>query len=228
MRIGRWLTPLALIGLLGASAPALALDEDGEKEGVKLPKAVRKTVKARFPEAKIRGTSKEKNEKGQTVYEVEMVIKKKMVDVIISAEGKIEEIEKQIDLSDLPSAVTAALFKAYPKAKIEKVEELTGEDDKVLYEVVLLSKGKKTMEVVIVPNGKILETVEAAEDDDKPKAKKKEKGEDDDEDDKPKAKKKEKGEDDDEDDDKPKAKKRKKGGHDKEMDDDDDENDDDE
>ncbi len=216
MRIGRWFTPLTLIGLLGAAAPTLAVEEDGEKEGVKLPKAVRKTVKAKFPEAKIRGTSKEKNEEGETVYEVEMVIKKKTVDVIINAEGEIEEIEKQIDLSDLPSAVTAAISKAYPKAKIEKAEELTGEDDKVLYEIVLLGKGKKTMEIIVVPNGKILDSVKDDDDDDKPKAKKKEKGDDDD--DKPKAKRNEKGDDDD--DDKPKAKKMEKG-----EDDDDDEDD---
>ena len=100
-----------------------------------LPKVVKKTVNAKYPGAKIRGVAKEKNEEGETVYEVEMTVKGKNVNIIVNAEGDIETIEEQIDADDLPKAVQAAAKKNFPKGKITKAEKVTDEDKKVTYEV---------------------------------------------------------------------------------------------
>jgi uncharacterized membrane protein YkoI len=224
MRVSRWIMPAALLGLSGLSATAALADE--KKISVEdLPKVVLKAAKKAFPEAKIVGASKETDE-GETIYEVEMKLDGKSIDVEIDDEGEIEVVEKEIEVEDLPRAVIKAAKTKFPGGKIEKVEEVTDEDDVVVYELVIAAKGKST-EVVFSPNGKIQKDEEDDEEEDekgKDKAKKKEKDEDDDKgkdkakkkekDDDDKAKKKEKGEDDD------KGKGKKKG---EEEDDDDDE-----
>ena len=85
-------------------------------------------------------------------------------------------------------AVRKKLAARYPKAKIEKAEEVTkGEDGPVRYEVAI------TTEVVLTANGKIVQAEEEAEDEKKPTAQakksKKDKEDDDDDDDKGKARK---------------------------------------
>ena len=181
MRLDRWTLSLAMIGLLAFTSTSFARenDDETEKAKVKAPKAVMKAVKSAYPKAKVRGLSKETNKEGETVYEVELTVKGQNVDLIVDEEGEIETTEKTIVLSDLPGAVLRAIKSKYPKASIELAEELTLKDDKVLFEVSLTLKRKKSVEVVIAPNGKIIEqkTVEDEDDDEKPKAKKKEKGE---------------------------------------------------
>jgi hypothetical protein len=212
---------LALLGLLAFTPVSYAWEDDdeAEKAKVKAPKVVKKAVKAAYPKAKIRNVSQEKNEEGETVYEVELTVKGQNIDLIVDEEGEIEETEKTIALSDLPGAVLRSIKAKFPKASIKKAEELTLEDDKVLFEITLTLKGKKPAEVVIVPNGKIIE-LKMTEDEDegeKPEAKKKVKGED----------KEEMDDEEDEDDDKkPKAKKKGNGEAKEEMDDDEDEDDD--
>ncbi len=156
-----------------------------------LPKAVLKAAKKAYPEAKIVGASKE-TEEGETIYEVEMKLDGKSIDLEIDDEGEIESVEKEIEVGDLPKAVIKAAAKKFPKGKIEKVEEVTDEDDVVVYELAIAAKGE-TIEVVMSPNGKILKG-EDEDDEDEDKAKKKEKDEDDEKGEK-KAKKKEKDDD---------------------------------
>jgi uncharacterized membrane protein YkoI len=140
-----------------------------------LPKAVLKAAKAQFPGAKIRGASKEV-EDGETMYEVEMTVDGKNVDLLIEPNGEIEAIEKEIEIEDLPRAVLKAARARFPKGKIEKAEEITSEDDKVVYELSIVTKGEETVELVIVPNGKILENED--EEKDEKEAKKQEKNDD--------------------------------------------------
>jgi hypothetical protein len=185
-----------LAALLGLSMLAGVSHADEEKIAVeKLPAAVKKAVKKKFPEAKIVGAAKEV-EDGATTYEVELKVEGHSVDLALNAEGKILEMETEIPIDELPKAAKKRLAARYPGAKIEKVEEITkGEDGPVHYEVAIKA------EVVFTAKGKIVKPKGADEEDDKPAAKAKEKDE---EDDKPAAKakkKKEKEEDEDEDDD---------------------------
>jgi Putative beta-lactamase-inhibitor-like, PepSY-like len=170
-----------LAALLGLSMLAVAAHADDEEISVeKLPAAVKKAVKKTFPEAKIRGASREV-EGGKETYEVELKVDGRSVDVALNAEGKILEIEKEVPVNELPKAVKKRLAEKYPGAKIEKAEEITrGDGGPVHYEVVIKA------EVVLTAKGKVVRASEEDEDDDeKPaaKARKKEKKEHEDEED---------------------------------------------
>jgi hypothetical protein len=102
------LVPALLIGL-----PASESRGDEEKIPVKeLPGAVRKAAKAMFPTALIVGASKEEDDK--TTYEVMFKHEGRAIDVTMAADGKILEIEKEIDDDDLPRAVKKAVATKYP------------------------------------------------------------------------------------------------------------------
>jgi len=154
MKIFRCIAPTIAISLFLVSSVVLAEDEKYTFDD--LPKAVKKTVKAQYPEAKIRGVAKEKNDEGETVYEVEMTIKGKAVDIIVDKEGDIETIEEEIDAEDLPKAVKAVYTKSFPKGKITKAEKVTDEDKKVTYEVLVKVGDKEPFEVLMAKDGKIL------------------------------------------------------------------------
>lgn len=172
MRIALRAVSAALLGLV--VAPSSAPADEKKIEISELPKAVVKAAKKAFPEAKIVGAAKE-TEDGETIYEVMMKLDGKSIDLAIDDEGEIEEIEKEIEVEDLPRAVIKAARRQFPDGKIAKVEEVSDEDDKVVYELAIETKGGKTAEVVFSPNGKILDD-EDEEDDDK--GKKKDKDED--------------------------------------------------
>ncbi len=178
MRSARWIIATVLFGMLGAATVALA--DEKKIEISALPKAVVKAAKKAFPEAQIVGAAKE-TEDGETIYEVEMKLDGKSIDLAIDDEGEIEEIEKEIEVEDLPRAVIKAARKKFPEGKIAKVEEVSDEDDHVVYELAIeTKKGGKTIEVIMSPNGKILKDDAEEEDDEKgEKAKKKGDKEDD-------------------------------------------------
>jgi hypothetical protein len=143
----------------------------------RLPKAVIKAVKARFPKAEIKGAAKEE-EDGKTTYEVMLKVKGRAVDMALKADGTILEIEKEVPVDELPKAVKKALAARHPKAKIAKAEVLTkGEHGPALYEIAI------TSEVVLSAEGKFVEPEGDEEHHEKATAKSKKSEKDDDEDD---------------------------------------------
>ena len=135
--------------------PSLAVRADEEKVPLKdLPKAVSNAVKKKFPKAKVVSASKELEDK-KTVYEVTIEDGDQNVQVTVTPEGEITEIEKEIAAKDLPKAVTEALDEKYPAATIKKAEEVT-KGKELTYEVLLVTKDKKTVEVKLDPKGKVL------------------------------------------------------------------------
>jgi hypothetical protein len=184
----RKLFVMGIVSVLGLAVVMMPARADEEKVSVdKLPAAVKKALKRKFPKAEIEKATKEV-EDGNTVYEVELEIKDRSVDVSLKADGTILEIEREVPANELPEAVRKKLAARYPKAKIEKAEEVTkGEDGPVRYEVAI------TTEVVLTANGKIVQAEEEEEDEKKPtahaKKSKKDKEDDDDDDDKGKARK---------------------------------------
>jgi uncharacterized membrane protein YkoI len=148
---------IAALAVVVLVVPAFRAEEKEEKVPLdKLPKAVVEAVKAKFEGAKLVSAEKEK-EDGKTVYEVNIKHKGHTIEVTVTPEGKIVSVEKTIEAKDLPEAVAAALKKKYPKATIKKIEELS-KDDKVTGYEVLLTSGKKTVEVVFDPSGKVTKT----------------------------------------------------------------------
>ena len=125
----------------------------------KLPKAVVEAVKKRFPKAELVAAAKETVDK-KTEYEVILKNEGQKIDVTLTPDGIILGMEKEISAKDLPKAVTKTLKKSYPKAVYKKVEEVIkvkdGQENLEFYEVLLETADKKTVEVKVEANGKIL------------------------------------------------------------------------
>jgi len=150
---------LAILAVVVLIVPAIrAEDEKEEKVPLdKLPKAVVEAVKAKFSGATLVSAEKEK-EDGKTVFEVNLKHKGHTIEVTVTPEGKIVSVEKTIKENELPEAVADALKKKYPKATVKKIEELSNGDKVTGYEVLLVTAGKKTVEVVFDPSGKVTKT----------------------------------------------------------------------
>jgi hypothetical protein len=155
-------TTLAVIGIVAADEEKVALD--------KLPKAVSEAVKKKFAGAELTGASKE-TENGKTVFEVSVKHKGHKMDVTVTEAGMIETIEKEIAAKDLPAGVRSAIDKKYPNATFKIVEEIIkvkdNKDTLDVYEVLLVSTDKKTMEVCVAPDGKITKEEEKREEEKK-------------------------------------------------------------
>jgi transcriptional regulator len=125
----------------------------------KLPKAVEEAVKKRFPKAELVAAAKETVDK-KTEYEVILKNEGQKIDVTLTPDGVILGMEKEITAKDLPKAVTMTLKKTYPNADYKKVEEVIkvkdGKETLAFYEVLLETADKKTVEVKVEANGKIL------------------------------------------------------------------------
>jgi uncharacterized membrane protein YkoI len=119
-----------------------------------LPPAVEKTVAAQSEGATIKGFSTEK-EKGQTLYEVELMVNGHSKDISMAADGSIVEVEEQVVLDSLSADVKAGLQAKAGKGKILKVESLTKKGKLVAYEAQVDTNGKKS-EVQVGPDGKPL------------------------------------------------------------------------
>ena len=150
----RWIVSLAVCALV--SVPARA---DVEKVPLdKLPKVVAGAVEKMFPKAKVVSASKELADK-KTVYEVTIKDGEQNVQVTVTPEGEITEVEKEIAEKDLPKEVRATLAEKYGKVTIEKAEEVT-KGKELTYEVLLVTKDKKTLEIKFDPKGKVLNVEE--------------------------------------------------------------------
>ena len=98
-----------------------------------------------------KGAVKE-TDKGKMFYEISIRHEDHAIDVLLTPEGKIVEIEKEIAVRDLPKPVREAIAAKYPNGVVKKAEEKT-EGDAVSYEAIVVT----TVEVRFDPSGKVLE-----------------------------------------------------------------------
>src|SRR5215469_18245778 len=89
-----------------------------------LPVAVQKTVDEQSKGATVKGFSTEV-EDGKKIYEVELTVNGHTKDISMDSQGHVLEIEEEVSLESLPSAVKEGLTKAAGKGTIQKVETLT-------------------------------------------------------------------------------------------------------
>jgi hypothetical protein len=146
-----------LVGLvLGLALVGAAAAQDKSKDkpvDLKiLPPAVLKAFQSAYPQAVIKGASKEV-ENGVTQYEVESVDGTLNRDLLYLADGKVVEIEETTAPENLPAPVKQTLAKDYAGAKVLKAEILTKGATKS-YELSLELKGKK-LSVTIDALGKV-------------------------------------------------------------------------
>lgn len=150
---------VACMGTVGAWA---ALGEDEQKIPLdQVPAKVKAAVVAKFPNGKMESAEKE-IEKGKTSYEIALSLEGSKVEVIVSEEGVIQEVERQIEPTAIPKSVMAALKAKHPDPAIKKAEEVT-KGGETFFEVVVSSAGGKDVEVKLGAEWKIVseETVEA-------------------------------------------------------------------
>jgi hypothetical protein len=126
----------------------------------RIPKTVMDALHARFPRARI-DKSTRANEENEVVYDLEFTEDGRKCEADIRENGTYINYEKAIPASDLPTAVRAAIDRRYPNATLNEVMEETEVSGKVerlsAYEVVLVTAGRKEVEVRVSPDGKILE-----------------------------------------------------------------------
>ncbi len=129
----------------------------------KVPAAVMKAVKAKFPGAELKKAARE-TEDGKTLYEVTLTHDGSNYDVALQENGTFAEIEKEIKAADLPKPVTDAVKAKYPRATMGKVEEITKGETKNFE--VHLKDGDTSRELVLSAAGKILEQEDGEEGED--------------------------------------------------------------
>jgi uncharacterized membrane protein YkoI len=134
--------------LLGFLAPTTAQERQISRKGV--PPAVLAAFTSAYPNATIKGFSKEK-ENGQTLYEVECEEGKTMRDVTFTEDGTVVSVEETVEISEVPPAVKAALDNRVPGGRIKKAEKII-KGGVITYEFQVKHNGKK-IEIVYDPEG---------------------------------------------------------------------------
>lgn len=151
------LAAFALFVLL-ATGKTRADEEPVPKD--RIPKAVMDALLARFPRAMIDKCVKEK-EGADTIYDIEFKHDGRKCEADIKDNGTFLNYEKAIQAKDLPEVVRAAVEKKYPNSTMKEIMEETEVDGKTekrsAYEVVLATANKKSVEVRVSLDGKILE-----------------------------------------------------------------------
>jgi uncharacterized membrane protein YkoI len=168
-----WVGCAVVMGLALTVSAAYAADEakPEAKAKVKLPEAAAKALKDAFPKATVDEVKMEK-EKGITVYEVELEEGKSEMEVEVTADGTIVEIETDVEMKDVPEAAAKAIQAAAEGAKIEELAkkevraEIKKEGEtaklvklekaKTLYEAEIV-KGDKKGQIEVAADGTVVE-----------------------------------------------------------------------
>jgi uncharacterized membrane protein YkoI len=146
-------TALVAIGLL-LSSFAVSAQEAKIKES-DVPQAVVAAFKSAYPNATVRGYSKEK-ENGKLFYEIESKDGATMRDLLYNPDGTVAEIEETVAAADLPAEAQQAIQAKYPKAIVSRAEKVT-RGDKTEYEV-SARRGKRRISLVFDAGGKVLKS----------------------------------------------------------------------
>jgi uncharacterized membrane protein YkoI len=146
---------VALGAVLTLLLSATIVGQEKKINRSELPPAVEKTVAAQTKGATIRGFSKE-TENGQVRYEAELMVNGHSRDIEMDASGAIVEVEEEVTMDSLPTAVKDGLQAKAGKGKLIKVESITKHEQLVAYEAKVVTGGKKS-EIQVDPNGKPLD-----------------------------------------------------------------------
>jgi uncharacterized membrane protein YkoI len=174
-----WLRFFAICAVAGLTfvGHVRADDKDDEKPVAlhKLPKLVTDAIHKMFPMAElIEATEEADDEDDEVEYEVTIRLKGKKIDVTVSAAGKIEEFEQEIDVKELPKSVIDAIEKKFPKSSHLSAEAVysirNGKEKLKYYEVEVETADKKAEEVMINAAGEIIAKNKEEQKDKQPKS----------------------------------------------------------
>jgi uncharacterized membrane protein YkoI len=122
----------------------------------KLPPKVLAAAKERFPGAKLIKAEKE-TEDGKLQYEIVIEHQGQRLEAEFTPEGEYLETEVSIKVEDLPRPVTEGLRAKYAGALYRHAGKVTKKDGQIVYEVVVSLTDGRRGEVVVSPEGKIIE-----------------------------------------------------------------------
>ena len=147
---------LAATVLVGLFVATVSSAQEKAKDLDKVPKAVMDALKSKFPKPEITKWEKA-TEGGKVIYDIEFTYQGRKCEMDIQEDGTIVNIEREIAAKDLPKAVTTAVTKKFPKAKLTEIMEIkAGKEEKLDgYEIVLETADKMTVELTVAPDGKI-------------------------------------------------------------------------
>lgn len=155
LRLSMWAVCLSCVVSVAAA-------QEPEKVPVgKLPKPVVEALKMKFADGKLTEAHKEVAD-GEVTYDVAVTSKGSKYHVTVSSDGDIIQTNRELNVKELPKAVTEAVKKKHAKGKIDHAEEMTLEDDDMVYELVVLVD-KQVRRIVADPKGKIIDDKELKE-----------------------------------------------------------------
>ena len=143
-----------LLGLLFSLANA----QEKKIKREQLPPAVEKTVAKESEGATIKGFATEV-EKGQRLYEAELIVNGHHKDISMNRQGVIVEVEEEVSMDSLPVTVQEGLRKAAGSGTIGMIESLTKNGKLVAYEG-HVKTGAKRSEIQVGPQGEKLKRPE--------------------------------------------------------------------
>ncbi|MDP9158756.1 MAG: hypothetical protein M3O09_00805 [Acidobacteriota bacterium] len=140
-----------LVALAAISFSPHSLAQEKKIKRSDLPPAVDNAVSSLGAGARISGFAEER-EKGQTFYEVQMVVDGHTKDVLLDRTGAVVEVEEEVALDKLPDEVKQGLMAKAKQGKLTKVESLTKHGKLVAYEAQVMT-GRVKSEVQVGPEG---------------------------------------------------------------------------
>jgi len=144
---------IALVAIALATC-SVAVAQEKKLKREQLPPAVEKTVARESQGATINGFATE-IENGKRLYEVELTVDGHSKDISMDKNGNILEVEAEVAMDSLPTAVQEGLRKAAGAGTIGKIESLTKGGKLVAYEA-HVKTGAKRSEIQVGPNGEKL------------------------------------------------------------------------
>lgn len=147
-----------LCAVLALAAASTLAAKEVKLTKAQVPDPVLQAAAHQAPGATMTGFAREE-EKGKTVYEVEMRDKGRGTDLILSPAGKVLTEEKTLTLAELPAAVRHGFeTSAWGKAKVLKVEQVTNSETPIAstYELTVQQHGKHH-ELELAADGKLIQ-----------------------------------------------------------------------
>lgn len=148
-------TATTLIAVLVASGGLSANAAERRISKTELPAAVRKTADEQAGGARVLDYTTDK-EDGQIEYEVEMLVNGHSKDVAIAPDGRVLEVEEQVNLNTVDPQVRSGLKNRAGNGQITKVESITKHGSIVAYEAQVRTAGRHS-EIQVGPDGQPLD-----------------------------------------------------------------------
>lgn len=159
-----WTCLLGLQGIMLLGGPCTAGAE--ELKLADLPKAVRDTVKGRYPDGELKEARLEK-EGDRDVYEVELTNSGVAIEIAVFNDGTIDWVAVDLPVRNLPRKVSDSVRNKYPGSKVTHASSVytvkEGKDHLEHYYVEVTTKSGKLRGLDVLPDGTIEEDVDASE-----------------------------------------------------------------